>query len=127
MTTTTIREHAHAVADIIRQQIGTGVFMSLGARNLGSFTDATTGNPGLAFQATILPFNKTGARADRGRTMRVRVTLTPADLYDVRVDYSHRGETKTHHEATDIDAFALRSHLLALDYDGPETLNPRLA
>lgn len=106
----------------IRNRIETGVFMSLGARDfrVNSFDD-------LIFDATILPFNKTGKRSERARTMTVSVSAGETDDsgLHVLVIYPERvtGRLLTHFEGeTTIDG--LNRTLLALDYDGDDALNP---
>src|SRR5215212_8706044 len=96
MTTTT--KHADEVAATIRQQITPGVLMSLGAHEL-AWTVDRFGNPGLTFKARIIP-NK----QSRVRIMRVTVTLTAADTYDIEVGYlkSRTFEWVSHYETTNI-------------------------
>lgn len=134
MTTATI---ARETADIIRQQIETGVFMSLGARDLRHGNIAATPEsaalPSLIFTATILPMTKDGSRGTAARSMTVTIGHNAADYYDVRVTYPQRGDRYgikppvVHFKADDVDAASLSRLLLALDYDGAEVLNPRLA
>lgn len=102
-------------ATIIRQQIEIGVLMSLGARDLAYTT--TDGQPGLTFKATVLPFRKNGTRGTRGRTMRVTVTLTPADDYTITVSYLNRYEWIEHFRAEGVYADALNPVLLSIDSD----------
>lgn len=102
-------------ATVIRQQIETGVLMSLGAREFAYTT--TDGQPGLTFKATVLPFRKNGTRGTRGRTMRVTVTLTPADDYTVTVGYLNRYEWVEHFRAEGVYVDALNRVLLSIDSD----------
>lgn len=137
MTTTGIGTTAHPAAaaiakrtaETIRSQIQLGVFMSLGATR--PLYEVHKGQPGLTFQACVLPFTETGDRSTDARTMRVHITLNPADTYDIEVLYTttRNGETTTteHHAATDVYVDQLNPHLLALDYDGDTVLNPRYA
>lgn len=117
------------VAETIRTQIPSGVLMSLGARRLRGVVHE--GNPGLAFDARILPFTKAGDRGAAARTMHIYVTLTAADLYDVVVWYPRRGDRfgtegrAIHYSTTAVDTFTLPRLLYALDYDGVTPLNPR--
>lgn len=122
------------VAGIIQQQIGTGVFMRLGAHKLGhcmwAMAPETPPLPSLAFKARILPFTQSGTRSSAPRTMRVIVSLNGADLYDVRVEYAARGDryglkpAVVHYECDDLPADCLPRVMLALDFDGDTTLNP---
>ena len=114
-----------SVSNIIIQQIGNGVLMSLGAHKLGSLLNDGT-IEGLTFKARILPFNKSGARAVQPRIMQVMVTLNGLDYYDIRVIYARGQEIVTHYEAANIDAERLPRIMLALDFDGESALNPRL-
>ena len=111
MTTTTYT--ANEIADIIRSQIGIGVLWSLGARD---FTYLPEG--GLAFYATILPFNTQGKRLRSPRIMRVVVTLNGADLYDISVSYLRDWEHTVHYEAHNVYSDQLPTLMLALDSDG---------
>lgn len=124
-------------ANIIRQQIETGVLMSLGARgfrhgNVAAVPGATP-LPSLVFTATILPMTKNGTRGTAARTMTVTISHNAADYYDVHVTYPQRGDRygikppTVHFEAEDVDASNLSRLLLALDYNGNTVLNPRLA
>ncbi|AWY05757.1 hypothetical protein SEA_GRETCHEN_70 [Microbacterium phage Gretchen] len=123
------------IANIIRQQIGAGVFMSLGARNLrhGSIAALPDAEalPSLTFEATILPMTKSGQRASAARTMRVTVGLNASDYYDIAVTYPQRGDRYglkdpvIHLSLQDVDCEQLARTLLALDYNGEEVLNPR--
>lgn len=109
----------------VRTVVETGVFMSLGARSfrVNSFDD-------LIFDATILPFNKSGDRSERPRTMTVYVSAGEVDdgTLHVLVLCPERGTGRllTHFDGkTTVND--LNRTLLALDYDGDDVLNPRYA
>lgn len=110
---------AFEVARILRSQIEGGVLMSLGARTFlatnGKCT--VTGDPGLVFDATILPYRKDGTRCTRARTMRVEVTLNGGDLYDLVVTYTQGLERLLHERITDVPVESLNRVLLSLDSD----------
>ena len=112
-------EVAFEVARIVRSQIEGGVLMSLGARTFlatnGKCT--VTGDAGLVFDATILPYRQDGTRSTRPRTMRVEVTLNAADLYDVVVTYTQRLERLMHERISDVPVESLNRVLLSLDSD----------
>lgn len=132
-TATTTRETAR----IIRDQIGGGSLMSLGAHDFRAGDVAVIPEapalPSLIFNARILPFNSKGERTYSPRIMQVVVSLNANDYYDIHVSYNKRGDrygTKppvVHFEADDVDAESLSRVMLALDYDGETALNPRLA
>ena len=134
MTTTS---ETAATAHTIRQQIGLGALMSLGARDFRHGNVAAIRGakplPSLIFNATILPMTKNGKRSTAPRAMQVIVSHNPADYYDIRVTYNQRGDkygcepAVVHYEADDVDAFTLPRVLLALDYDGDTILNPGYA
>lgn len=113
---------AQEVAQTIRQQIGLGVLWSLGATALHYGTEKN-GNPFLGMAVRILPYRKDGKRGSRPRVMRLRVELTPADLYDITVEYTQRNrhtgdyEKITHFTATDVYCDQLSRLLLTLDSD----------
>lgn len=106
---------AQEVAQTIRQQIGLGVLWSLGATAFHYGTK--DGNPYLGMDVRILPYRKDGKRGSRPRVMRLRVELTPADLYDITVEYIQRYEKITHFTATGIYCDQLSHLLLSLDSD----------
>lgn len=123
-------EERAAVADIIRNQIERGVFMTLGATNLGhTSTEMDRGYSmcALVFVARILPFKKNGKRSERAKKMAVEIALTANDTYDIHVFHMVRGERVTHFKREDVYVFDLNATLIALDYDGDEVLNPRYA
>lgn len=112
------------VGKIVRSQIEMGVLWSLGASNLGYSAE---GFGGLEFDARILPFNKNGKRAAKPRVMHVKIVLNALDYYDVSVGFRKGSEWVEHFSRKDVDAFSLNRLLLALDWNGDEALNPRLA
>lgn len=114
------------IATEIRNQINVATLMSLGATEIRPASPMGDDRPGLAFIARILPFNSTGRRAARPRRMRVFILLDPSDTYSVAITHSHASRTVTHLKRSGIHADQLNRMLLALDYDGPEALNPRL-
>lgn len=128
---TTTATDTPQIAATIRTQIGTNALISLGAHHMRSGTIAHTkgqrGLPSLIFKARILPFKKDGQRAQAPRNMFVIVSLTVRDTYVITVSYQARGERVDHYHATDVYAEDLSRIMLALDYDGPTALNPRLA
>lgn len=107
---------AAATADVIRQQITSGVLMSLGAHKLGYYTDEHDQHA-LVFAARVLPFNANGERAQRPRMMRVIITHTVEDTYTITIDYRRGQKTVRHFEATGIYADQLAPTLLAVDSD----------
>lgn len=107
---------ATQTADIIRQQITPGVLMSLGAHNLGHYTDDQEQHS-LAFMARVLPFNVNGTRLRTPRIMRVIVTLNGADTYDIAVDYRRGKQIVSHFAANGIYNDQLPHVLLAVDSD----------
>lgn len=136
MTTNTATSTAK-IAATIREQATFGSLSSLGARdfrhgNIASVKGAEA-LPSLMFNATILPFTKNGKRAGAARNMHVVISLTPADDYNILVTYRPRGDrygfkpSVVHFEADTVYGEDLARFLLALDYDGDDILNPRLA
>lgn len=107
---------ATETANIIRQQITPGVLMSLGAHNLGHYTDEREQNA-LVFMARVLPFNVNGTRLRTPRIMRVIVTLNGADTYDIAVDYRRGKQIVRHFAANGIYNDQLPHVLLAVDSD----------
>lgn len=124
MATATIQNEDQIIAQTIRDQIGVYGLMTLGASQLHYFKNSV-GEPGLTFTARILPFTKSGARSSRPAKMRVDVVLSCMDLYDVTVVRHTRGEREVHFRGEGLDASDLQTLMVALDYDGDETLNPR--
>lgn len=115
--------YAKEVANTIRKQIGVAGFMTLGTSDL-CYTVAD-GKPGLMFHARVLPFLKSGERGARVRIVGVTVLLNALDTYDVTVKYFTGGEWVIHYQQEGVYADQLTKLMLALDYDGPEVLNPR--
>jgi len=124
---------ADVVSREIYRQISACILMSLGAHQMGCTGTRPGGDdtyaPGLTFLAKILAFRKDGTRGSSARLMRVTITLNSSDLYDIDVRYAARRTVvgdSIHFQLTDVYASMLNKFLLALDYDGPEVLNPRL-
>lgn len=115
-TTTENREEAQYVATTIRNQITSGVLMSLGAHKFGYYTQEN-GTHALVFVARILPFKKNGERSEAARIMRVIITLNVADAYDIRVEYQRQGKTVTHYSANSVYADQLAGDMLRIDSD----------
>jgi len=114
----------------LRSQINFGVLMALGAHDLRLVSATENHLGGMTFKARILPFTKSGNRGSATRVMDVTITLNGMDYYDIRVTYApvgHRFDRVEHANIKDVDVFALNHVLLALDYDGPQVLNPRYA
>ena len=112
------------VGDNLHRQLDRKVMWSLGATGLQY---SARGRGGVEFDARILPFKVNGERGSRARVMRVKIVLNSSDYYDVSVGYPKGYEWVEHFSREDVDAFALNHLLLALDWDGDEVLNPRLA
>lgn len=115
-------EYHKATAEQFRQAIGALVFMSLGASRLIAVPGRYLGG-GLMFTARILPFTQTGDRYAAPRKMAVLVSVTPLDEIEIEVREYARGIEHAKIERVYIDQ--LSRALLALDYDGPEPINPR--
>lgn len=112
------------VGKTVHGQIDHKVMWSLGATGLQYSAE---GLGGIEFDARILPFKVNGERGSRARVMRVKVLLNGSDLYDVTVGYlNKRFDWVEHAVVRDVYADNLHLVLLALDWDGPEALNPRL-
>lgn len=113
-----------AVSRTIFNQIGMGSLMPLGAHAF------YYGEPdALQFKARILPYRKGQeykVRAAAPRIMTVRVELSPLDTYNITVTYTRQGERVCHFEERNVYAEDLSRVMLALDYDGPQALNPRI-
>ena len=124
------RERAERAAEIaitIKKQIGVGSLASLGAHNFLAAGPVVSGERGgLDFAVRILPFRADGTRGTAPRIMRCRVTLTAADDYKVRVAYLNRHNIVVHYEGDGFYFDQLPALMLALDYDGPTPLNPRI-
>lgn len=109
-------------ANDFRTATGIGVLAFLGATNLLSVPGEHELG-GLAFIARILPFTKAGDRTERPVRMGVLISVTAVDEIDIRVrKYTNHDE---HALIQGIYIDQLAAALLALDYNGPEILNPR--
>lgn len=102
------------IPNTIRQQIGVGVLMSLGASDLMAdrvHVKAPLYDT-LTFRARILTRD-----THQKRIMRVRVVLDPSDTYSITVTYPKRGSTEevVHYEAEMVYFDQLPRLLLALD------------
>ena len=115
-------EFHKATAEQFRQALGAGVLMSLGATRLTA-VPGRFDRGGLMFTARILPFTSTGDRYAAARNMAVLISTTALDEIDVEVREYARGIEHAKIEGVYIDQLARA--VLALDYDGPEPLNPR--
>lgn len=114
-----LREHQQT-AETFRRAATVGALMSLGATTLRA-VPGTHQLGGLMFTARILPLTRTG-RGEAPRRMSVMVSLTGADLIDIDVRYLSGG--REHATIREVYIDQLQRALLALDYDGPEPLNP---
>lgn len=113
------------VGKAVHVQLDTKVMWSLGATGLQYSAE---GLGGVEFDARILPFKVNGERGSRARVMRVKVLLNGSDYYDVSVGYlNKRYEWVEHFSREDVGVESINFLLLALDWDGDEALNPRLA
>ena len=125
MTTTTIdMGRVREVANTIREQIGMGPLMSLGAHDF-RHTIMDGGSPALHFRARILRMKADGTRSEQVRNMHVLVWLTDRDDYGVRVTFVERFQLVKHYEASGFYADQLARLMLSLDYDGDTVRNPR--
>jgi hypothetical protein len=115
-------EYHRAAAEQFRQALGAGVLMSLGATQLAA-VPGRFDRGGLLFTARILPFTRNGDRSEAARNMAVLISTTPLDEIQVEVREYARGIEHAKIEGVYIDQLARA--VLALDYDGPEVLNPR--
>ena len=106
-TDTTTASEAQAVAAVIRRQITVGVLMSLGAHDLAYSTDQ---RGALTFKARIIRKGQT-----RVRIMRVTVTLTDRDTYNIQVGYMQKFDWVSYVDLTDVYADSLARVLLDLD------------
>lgn len=116
-----LAEHQQAAA-AFQAAATVGVLMSLGATTLRT-VPGTHQLGGLLFIAHILPMTSRG-RGEAPRRMAVMVSLTGADLIDI--DVRRISDSQEHATIHGIYIDQLEPALLSLDYDGPETLNPRL-
>lgn len=124
-------EYSDYVAHAIKQQIGFGGLLTLGAHNFHTIYATPDFDGGLKFTALILPFKGSGERSIRPRKMMVRIVLEHTDTYKVRVSYYKKQTTfltdeVVHFEGRDIYAHHLEKLAFALDYDGEDSVtNPR--
>lgn len=119
---TTTAAQSQEVAKIIRQQFTLMGLMTLGASDLRAMDEQ---EGGLAFVARILPFTKSGKRAQSARKMMVTVVLNAMDEYEVEVFYYDKNGNKVVHYENDRQGPDLERLAVALDYDGDTVLNPR--
>ena len=96
-------------AKLALQQCSHGALWSVGASDIELYTDC------LQFKARIHPWLKDGRRAGRARVMKVRIELTPADLYRITVGYLDRCEWKEHFQVEGIYGDDLPRLVLDLD------------
>jgi len=115
-------EEHRANAMQFRQALGLGVLGSLGASDLTAVPGAHQCG-GLLFTARVLPMTKRGTRGPRPRNMGIMVSLTPADEIEIEAREITRGTEHAKIEGIGIEQ--LQRAALAIDYDGPEVLNPR--
>ena len=101
------------VAQTIRNQISVGVLMALGAHKLHYTT--VDGDPALAFNVKVLPFNKQGKRLHTPRIMRLTIQLTAWDDYTITVSYDKQGETIVHDRFEVVYFDDLNRVLLSID------------
>lgn len=117
------QEQDEALARVILQQCTVPSLMTVGAHHFRPVEG------GVKFLARIHAFDYRGERELRPRNMTVSILLNSSDYYDIRVTY--KGSTGDslveilHWEERDLDFTQLHRILMALDYDGPEVLNPR--
>lgn len=104
-----------------RAAIGEGALMSVGAHQVANVPGRYQLG-GLVFLARILPMTKTG-RSEQPSIMGVLVSLTPADEIDIEV--IRASNNQEHATILSVYIDQLDRLILALDYDGPEVLNPR--
>lgn len=109
-------------ADQFRQALGLGVLGSLGASDLTA-VPGTHQRGGLLFTARVLPMTKRGTRGTQPRKMGIMISLTPADEIEIEAREIARGTE--HAKIEGIGIGQLQRAALAIDYDGPEVLNPR--
>lgn len=97
-----------------QRQINMGALWSIGAQNFRYFTNA------LVFDAKIHPRKADGTRYASARKMEVKIQLTSADLYYVKVTYLKKNgymipDVVTHFECDDLYADNLSAVMLSLD------------
>lgn len=107
---TTTTERIPMDARVALQQCTNGALMTVGASDIELYTDC------LQFKARIHPRRQDGTRASGARVMKVRIELTPADLYRVTVGYfPKKWEWREHFQAEGIYAEDLAKVLVSLD------------
>jgi hypothetical protein len=116
------QQYRREVGAEAKRQIGLSGLMTLGAKIRGY---RSNGAAGLVLTARILPFNANGERAARPRRMEVDIRLNGSDYWDVTVSYLKGRREVTHWEGEDLGPEDLARLGLALDWDGPEPMNPR--
>lgn len=96
----------------MRNQIGTGALMTVGARNFVILDDAI-----VTMTASIHPRIKNGRRGQAARNMEIRVSLGFDDLYRISVRYPARStkEIITHWEMDGIYGDDLARIFVSLD------------
>lgn len=115
------KEH-HATASQFRQTFGVNVLGSLGASDLTAAPGAHQCGS-LMFTVRVLPVTKRGTRGTQPRKVAVMISLTAADEIDIEAREITRGTVHAKIEGIHIDQLSRAA--LAIDYDGPEVLNPR--
>lgn len=90
-------------------QCSRGALWTVGASDIELYTDC------LQFKARIHPRRQDGTRASRARVMRVRIELTPADLYRVTVGYLSKCDWIEHFQVEGIYGEDLPRLLVSLD------------
>ena len=115
-------EEHHTTAIQFRQVLGVNVLASLGASDLTA-VPGTHQRGGLLLTARVLPMTKRGTRGTKPRKMGIMISLTPADEIEIEAREIARGTEHAKIEGIGIEQ--LQRAALAIDYDGPEVLNPR--
>ena len=114
--------YEHVAVTIGKQAGGFWTFASLATKDFHALKE---GSGGLSFNALVMPFNRKGEREEKPVWMEARIELTPADLYHITFTYMRGREKVIHFECDEIYFDQLQRLLIGLDYDGPETVNPR--
>ncbi|MGO2519956.1 MAG: hypothetical protein ACTH8F_07535 [Microbacterium sp.] len=115
------REFIRQTAQQFAVAVTRGVMWSLGASNITAVPGADQIG-GLLLIARILPL-RDGTRHQRAARMAILISLNGVDTIDIEVKEIATGRAHTEIKGVYIDQ--LSAALLALDYDGDETLNPR--
>lgn len=115
--------HRETVAWDTMHLIGSEVLGSMSTRGFRADGDVA---PVLTFQALLLPFRRSdGKRAKGRRWLTVQVTaLEGLDRFDVYVFGYMGGKYRGHCKIENVSVDVLSRCILALDYDGPEVLDP---